>query len=352
MAHTRIGRGALIAAMVAAAPSVLVAQESFNVGGDDVAIYNLAGTVEVVGARGGDVVVGVTRGGPDGDALDVAVGEIDGRNTLRVLYPADRVVYDGPGWGGSTTLRVRADGTWGGEGGFFDRGDRVRVSDGGSGMEAHADLRVSVPAGRRVAIHLAVGRIMAENVDGRILLDTHAGGVRARNMAGHLTIDTGSGSVEVDGMDGALLVDTGSGPVRVSGVQGEDVTIDTGSGGVGADGITARRIEIDTGSGGIDLRSSAAEDIRLDTGSGSVDAELTRDVDRLVIDTGSGSVTLALPEDAGARLEIETGSGGIDVDFPVMVSRRARDELRGEIGDGRGSIEIDTGSGSVRIRRL
>jgi lia operon protein LiaG len=352
MTNTRIGRGALLAAMVAAAPSVLAAQESFNVGGDDVAIYNLAGTVEVVGARGGDVTVEVARGGPDGDELDVAVGGIDGRNTLRVLSPADRIVYDGPGWGGNTTLRVRSDGTWGGDDGFFDRGDRVRISDGGSGMEAWADLRVAVPAGRRISIYLAVGRIEAENVDGRILLDTHSGRVSARSMAGHLTIDTGSGAVDVEGMDGDLLVDTGSGTVRVSEVAGDDVSIDTGSGGVDADGVTARRIEIDTGSGGIDLRNAAAADVRLDTGSGSVDAELTRDVDNLVIDTGSGSVTVALPEDAGARLEVETGSGGIDVDFPVMVSRRARDELRGEIGDGRGTIEIDTGSGSVRIRRL
>jgi hypothetical protein len=351
MMSTRIGRGLALATLAAVVPSALAAQERFNIGGEDVAIYNLAGSVEVVGASGGDVAVEVTRGGPDGDALDVAVGEIDGRSTLRVLYPADRVVYDGPGWGGNTTLRVREDGTWGGDEGYFSGADRVRIADGGSGMEAHADLRISVPAGRRIAVYLAVGRIEAENVDGRIRLDTHSGEVGARRMAGHLTIDTGSGGVVVDGMEGDLLVDTGSGTVRVSAVNGDAVSIDTGSGSVVADGVVAREIEIDTGSGGIDLRSSAADDVRLDTGSGSVDAELTRDVDRLVVDTGSGSVTLALPEDAGARLEVETGSGGIDVDFPIMVTHRERDELTGEIGDGRGSIEIDTGSGSVRIRR-
>ena len=337
--------------LLAAAPAA--AQERFNVGGDDVAIYNLAGTIEVVGTRGGDVVVELRRGGPDADDLDVRVGEIEGRNTLRVLYPADRVVYDGRGWGGSTTLRVRDDGTWGGDrdGWFGGRGDRVRVSDRGSGLEAHADLRVVVPEGQRIAIHLAVGEIVAENVNGRVLLDTHAGAVEAREMAGFLNIDTGSGAVVVSGMDGDLRVDTGSGRVRVADVDGDDVSIDTGSGGVEADAVAARRIEIDTGSGGIELRRSAAADLRLDTGSGSVRAELTRDVERLVVDTGSGSVTVALPSDAGADLEIETGSGGIDVDFPVEVTRRSRDELRGRIGDGGGSIRIDTGSGSVRIRR-
>ena len=338
-----------ITALLMAVPAA--AQERFSVGGDDVAVYNLAGDVTVVGGSDGDVSVEVRRGGRDGNDLDVQVGEIDGRQTLRVIYPADRVSYDPGGWGGNTTLRVRSDGTWGGDSGWMNRGDRVRVSNRGGGLEAYADLRISVPRGQRVAIYQAVGRIVAENVDGRIHLDTHAGDVEARTMSGTLNIDTGSGSAVVAGMDGDLGVDTGSGSVRVDDVTGDDVGIDTGSGDVEAEGVAARRILIDTGSGGIQLRRSSARDVRLDTGSGSVTAELAGEIDRLLVDTGSGSVTLYLPDDLDARLAIETGSGGIDVDFPVMITRRARDELRGTIGEGRGSIEVDTGSGSVRIRR-
>jgi lia operon protein LiaG len=344
-----MGWVAVLAAAAAASP--VAAQERYTVGGDDVAIYNLAGEVTVTGAGGSAVAVEVRRGGPDGEALNVEVGEIRGRETLRVVYPSDRVTYDAGSWSGNTTLRVHEDGTWGGDrDGWRDRGDRVRVASRGSGLEAHADLRVGVPRGKRVAIYLAVGRITAENVNGRILLDTHAGNVEARSMSGYLNVDTGSGSVDVAGMEGDLEVDTGSGSVRVSDVTGDEVGIDTGSGGVDADAVRADRINIDTGSGGIRLQRSAGRDVRLDTGSGSVDADLTSTVDRLVIDTGSGGVTVRLPADLGATLDVETGSGGIDVDFPVMVTRRARDELRGEIGDGRGSIKIDTGSGSIRIR--
>lgn len=324
----------------------LAAQESYTVSGDEVAIYNLAGEVEVVGGSGSAVGVRVSRDGDDAARLDVRVGEIDGRQALRVIYPADRIHYDAPGWGGSTTVDVRSDGTWG-DGG----GDRVRISSG-SGLDAHADLRIEVPRGQTIAIYVAVGRITASNVDGRVRLDTHYGGVEARDMAGYLNVDTGSGSVEVVRVDGDLIVDTGSGSVRVSDVSGDDVGIDTGSGSVSAEAIAADRIEIDTGSGRIELRRSAARDIVLDTGSGSVTAELTSDVDRLGIDTGSGSVALRLPEDVGAELDIETGSGGIDVDFPIMATHRSRGELRGRIGDGQGRIVIDTGSGGVRIRQM
>ena len=336
------------AALILAIPSLLAAQESYTLRGGEVAIYNLAGEVEVVGVDGDRVSVRVMRGGSDGGELDVQVGEIAGRQTLRVIYPASRVHYDGRGWGGNTTIRVAGDGTWGGD----RSGDPVRVSSRGSGLDAYADLRIEVPRGQEIDVYIGVGRITASNLDGRVRLDTHSGGVEARGMAGYLNIDTGSGSVEVLGMDGDLDVDTGSGHVYLSDVTGERVGVDTGSGGVDGDGVRAERIEIDTGSGGIELRRSAARDVELDTGSGSVNVELATDVDRLIVDTGSGSVTLRLPEELGARLEIETGSGGIDVDFPVLATRRARDQLRGEIGDGQGRIMIDTGSGSVRIRRM
>lgn len=350
-----IQRNSLVGAALALAitmPATLRAQENYTVRGDAVSVYNLAGEVEVVGGSGSAVTVSVTRGGADAGDLDVQVGEIRGRQSLRVIYPADRISYDARGWGGNTDIRVRRDGTWGGDDDWRSRGDRVRISSRGGGMDAHADLRIEVPRGRDVQIYLAVGRITASNVDGRVLLDTHSGSVDARSMAGNLNVDTGSGSVTVAGMEGSLLVDTGSGSVDISEVTGDDVILDTGSGGVDADRVTARRIDIDTGSGGIRLLGSAAPNVRLDTGSGSVRAELASNVDRLVVDTGSGSVTLFLPEDLSAEIDIETGSGGIDVEFPVLTTHRARDELHGRIGDGSGRIVIDTGSGGVHIRRM
>lgn len=341
-------------ALITALP--LAAQESYSVGGSDVAIYNLAGEVSVVGTPTGDVTVEVMRGGSDGDRLDVEVGEIRGRQTLRVQYPDSRVRYSAGRWNGNTSVRMRSDGTWGGDGGgswwaeLFGGGDRVHVSSRGGGLDAHANLRVSVPHGQRVAIYLAVGRITASNVNGRVVLDTHSGGVTARDMTGYLNIDTGSGSVELEGMDGDVLIDTGSGRVRVADVTGDDVEIDTGSGSVTAEGVAARRIVIDTGSGAIRLRRSSAREVVLDTGSGAVEAELAGVIDDLRVDTGSGGVTLLLPAHLDATLDIDTGSGGISVDHPVDVTHRSRSELRGSVGNGSGRIVVDTGSGGVRIR--
>ena len=80
-----------------------------------------------------------------------------------------------------------------------------------------------------------------------------------------------------------------------------------------------------------------------------VELELLEDVDELVVDTGSGAVIIRVPSGLGAEIEVDTGSGGIDVDIPLEVRQVKRNYLRGILGDGRGSIRVDTGSGAIRL---
>jgi lia operon protein LiaG len=346
--------------MGALAPAAGHAQERYALGGEHVAIYNLAGEIEVVGTTSGQVTVEVRRGGRDSGDLRVEVGRTGGTHALRVVYPSQRVVYqaDTRSWLGSgrwlgsrstTQLNVREDGTWGGDG---PRGRSVRISTGGSGMEAHADLRVGVPRGQRVDLHLGVGRVNAENVDGRVHLQTSSGAIAASRMAGALVARTGSGRIQVDGMAGALAVRSGSGAIRVTQVEGDSVSIRTGSGSVTGDGVAASLVRVRTGSGGIRMDRSAGRDVHLQTGSGSVTAELVGAVDTVRVRTGSGGVTLHLFEGLDATVGIRTGSGRIETDFPILVRTQARRELSGVIGEGRGTIQVNTGSGSVRLRSL
>ena len=108
-------------------------------------------------------------------------------------------------------------------------------------------------------------------------------------------------------------------------------------------------VGVDTGSGEIVLRGISVPEVTLDTGSGSVEIELLADVDEMEIDTGAGSVTIWVPSSMGAEVEMDTGSGGIDLDVPLEVSVAKRDYVRGILGDGNGSIHVDTGSGGIRL---
>ena len=344
----------MLGVLALAPPRVLPAQEVERVRGSEVAAYNLAGRAEIVRGEGADVVVRVSRGGKEAGRLRVETGEVRGRQTLGVVYPEDEIVYSEFG-GSRKNLIVADDGTFPDGGSALLAllgwgGDRVTIRDSGDGIEAWADLAIEVPAGQRAAVYLGAGAIEARGVDGRLDLDTGAGSVTATAMSGTLAIDTGAGKVRVSGMGGNLSVDTGSGSIDVENLTGSgEVELDTGSGGVSARAVHARRLIVDTGSGGVILKGVASPDIAVDTGSGSVELELLTDVDALNVDTGSGSVTVSVPPDLGGTMEIDTGSGGIDPDIPVQVGSVSRNHLRGLIGDGRGRIVINTGSGSVHL---
>lgn len=339
--------------VVAASLASGQAGQRYTISGDNVAVYNLVGQVRVEGGPAGDVVVEVTRGGADASKLDVQTGLLGSRQTLRVIYPDDDIIYTVMGRNSRTDLEVRDDGTFNeGDHRSLGRGHRVRIRGDGSGTEAFADLRILVPAGRRIAIYLAVGKMTATNVNGDITLDVASSDVTASGMRGSLNVDAGSGDVRVTDATGDLNLDTGSGNVVVSRAQGGELLIDTGSGDVTLDHAEVRNLKIDTGSGNADATAVRAEELIIDTGSGDVTLELVAGGGSIDIDTGSGQVNVTLPNDYGAALVLDTGSGEIDLGgIPVTVNKLQEDHVEGRIGDGKARLHIETGSGDVRLKK-
>lgn len=333
----------VIAALFAAAPAAAQQGDRHTLAGDDVALYNLAGVVRIEPGTGSSVVAEVTRLGADRDKLRV---EASGR-ALRVVYPSDRIVYPPLGRHSETELQVRDDGTF--SDGWSRNGRRVRITGDGTGLEAHADMRIQVPAGKTVAVYLAVGRMTATNVNGRLTLDVASADVEVTGTRGALLLDLGSGDVSVTNAEGELAFDTGSGNVTVTDLRASTLDLDTGSGNITGTGIRADRVMLDAGSGDIRLDEVSSPDLSLDTGSGEIEISLTTDIERLTLDSGSGDVTIRAPADLGARVDIETGSGRVSGDLISGLQRRGEDEdhVSGTIGDGRGTITVETGSGDV-----
>ncbi|MBA3853564.1 MAG: hypothetical protein C0503_04060 [Gemmatimonas sp.] len=319
--------------------------------GERVAIWNLAGRAEVVAGTGREVVVELIRGGDDGARLTV---EASGGRMV-VKYPSREIVYRGreDSHSYNTTLQVSEDGTF--SGGWDDARDgrRVRISSSGGGLEAHADLRISLPQGQRLALNVGVGSIEVGNVNGELELRTMASTVRARGSKGRLMARTGSGRVELEDVEGERIqASTGSGSVELINVRGAELRASTGSGSIEGRDLRAERVDLSTGSGSIRLESMTGSDVRASTGSGSVQLRFARVPRDLTARTGSGSVTLGLPRDPNVELDVRTGSGGISTDFPVTMDQVRRNELRGRIGTGAdGQIRVSTGSGGVRLQR-
>lgn len=325
------------------APAAAAQVERHEVSGGAVAVYNLAGRVTVEAVTGSSVQVTVARAGSDAEQLRVEKGMVDGRQTLRVVYPGTSVRYrDGSG---GAQLRVRDNGTFGdGEGG---RG--VTVDDDRGSLEAWADLTIGVPRGQTLHVYQAVGSVTVMRVNADLVIDTHSAEVATTGTVGPLAVDVGSGDISVIDADGPVRVDTGSGDVTARGVRGALLFVDTGSGDVTAEAVTVEDLRIDTGSGDVEVGDGTVSEVTIDTGSGSVELDLSDSPDAVSIETGSGSVTVRVPESYSARVAIETSSGDIDLEFPLQVSDWERNEVSGTIGSGQGRLTIDTGSGSVAL---
>ena len=337
-------------------PSVLLlapplhAQKQFTLAGEEVAVYNLVGEVRVTASSGSAVTVTARPAGAQASALRFEQGELRGRQTLRVIYPDGDIVYPALGRNSETHETVFEDGTFN-EGTKKSHGHRVRIVGSGRGTEAYTDLDIGVPRGAKVDIHLSAGKASATNVDGSLSFDMSSADVQVNGIKGDLSVDVGSGNVEVSRSEGDLSVDTGSGNVRLTDVRARSLSIDTGSGDVEVTGAVADVTDVDSGSGGISFTGSRTGRASFDTGSGDITVDLSEDPGDIAVDTGSGDVTLRLPATTGAVLSLQTSSGGIETEFPVQITRTASDELRGTIGDGRGRIDVESGSGDVRLQR-
>jgi len=349
-------RLAAFATLALLLPAALAAQtERRTLAGSHVALYNVAGDVRIVRGDRREVQFEITKRGRDADRLRIETGTVRGLPTVRVIYPDDDVVYRGGRerrWGGSTETRIRTDGTWGGDNWRDRDGQRVRVKSSGSGLEAWADIRVLIPDGTALDSYLLVGEMSATDTDGDLRLDVASARVSATDTRGTLVVDAGSGAVTLRGTRGRRLsVDNGSGSVSLDRVSSDECTVDTGSGGVSASDLSCKRLSVDVGSGSVRLGSVSATDVSVDAGSGGVSLDMISSPSSISVDAGSGGVTLTLPSDFGAEVDIETGSGSITTDFAVRTRTVERRHLRGTIGNGAARVVVETGSGSVRLRR-
>ncbi|TMQ53524.1 MAG: DUF4097 domain-containing protein [Candidatus Eisenbacteria bacterium] len=329
--------------------------------GPEVSIYNIAGGMRVLEGTGPSVRVEVLPGGRDGGRLTVEETTVKGLPALRVIYPDSRIVYREYGFGPPNGISSDSYLGYGGR--------RIHVSGRGPGLDAHADIQVFVPHGKRVHLHLAVGRAWISDVQGDVTFESASSSLEVERLSGALAVQVGSGSIRVSRTKGPIAAETGSGDILIREVDG-NVSVEAGSGNIELRRVGADRIAVDAGSGAIvgseiqvsdmsadcasgevDLDGASAGRLSIDAGSGSVRLRLTKNIDALVVDAGSGSVRLEAPGDLSARFKIECPKKHLHIDFPVEIERDDDDVAVGRIGSGKGRIDIDAGSGRVELVR-
>ncbi len=204
-----------------------------------------------------------------------------------------------------------------------------------------------VPATTRLRSRTGSGEHTIDGLRGPVDAGSGSGDVRISKVNADVHVETGSGDIYMTSVEGAVLASTGSGNIRAKGVGG-DLKASTGSGDVSIEQSSVNNAVVGAGSGNVAIQAVRGA-LNVSTGSGDVTVQ-GEVGGEWKAGTGSGNVTLKLSPQASFVLEAKTHSGTIHVAREVTVQGTVgKNELHGKVGSGGHLVQLNTGSGDIRI---
>ena len=198
-----------------------------------------------------------------------------------------------------------------------------------------SDLKIHVPRMSRVIFSGVSADAKLRDIGGGIKVESVSGDIFAEKIGKRIQIKTISGDIDVKDSQGTSNVATVSG----------DVDLD----------MHSEKVVLDTVSGDMDARVGAFGSLVARAVSGDLEIEGALSAGgKIDISSVSSEIDLGLADPVNAAVSAETGPGGdIHNDLssdPVKEKFPARNSLQAELGDGRGTINLRTISGEIKIR--
>lgn len=231
---------------------------------------------------------------------------------------------------------------------IHQQGGFVRIGFERLGSRAvSVDYTIEAPPDAQVRLQNGSGDLTVAGLAGPVEATTGSGNVTLQQISGDVRATAGSGDIHLGGIKGSAEITTGSGDVAITSVGGR-VRVDTGSGDItlaGPGGAVAVR----NGSGDIRV-SGAAADLTIHSGSGDLAVSGSPAAGAYwELHTGSGTVGLSVPAGASFRFFAQTRRGDIGANLPMTVLERQSHQLRAVVGQGSARVEVETGSGDIRL---
>jgi len=222
-----------------------------------------------------------------------------------------------------------------------DRSVRIKVEypEGsgwfGKGRAEPSELIVTVPVGAELEVDVVSADVDVAGVAGRRLaIDSVSGRVNAQGKPAQAELESVSGDIEATLESRELKVSSVSGALRVSNAAGGEIALETVSGDIHLDAGIVKRLGIESVSG------SAEAQLQALAPEGRIKGE-----------TLSGRLTLSLPAATSASLRISTFSGAIRSGVGEVQREKYGPgaSLEAHMGEGNGTIELESFSGAVRL---
>jgi len=246
-------------------------------------------------------------------------------------------------------------------------GDRITVRAVGQRQfwaVARLNLSISVPRGVNVEVKSASGDVDVRDIEGGAEVTTasgdvvvgHANRAKASTASGDISIaetrsaeaNTASGDVKLQGIRGPAKCRAVSGDVTLEHVEGE-VQISAVSSDVSARSID-ESFSATTVSGSIELQEYYGAETSIKSTSGDVEASLSTPLTgTFAARTISGDITVAIPGNSDCTVDLSSTSGDIETELELRNASRSRRQLSGDLGAGRGRLELHSVSGSLTV---
>ncbi len=197
-------------------------------------------------------------------------------------------------------------------------------------------LVIKVPASASLDLSAVSASIDVTALRGSATIEAESvsGDVSVRAATDRLDISSVSGDVTFEGEAGRADGETVSGDMRINGASGE-VSVETVSGSAIVRGGTVTEFEGASVSGDIDFEGVLATGGRVD------------------VESVSGDISITLPANSSGRVSAESFSGNLRNEFGIAVEDEdgPGSTMSGKIGDGSATIEIESFSGDVDLRK-
>lgn len=187
--------------------------------------------------------------------------------------------------------------------------------------------------------------------DTMLTASSSSGDVEVHGFTREVTVQNEAGGNIVANCTGPVTATTASGHNRITGAS-RGVTAQTSSGGTALEAVSGP-VVAETMSGSLTLRVNESSSIAASAMSGSIDVRVAAPFSgRMDVRCSSGSIGVALPPSSDCRVRAATGSGSITCALPLQHLQRAGPEVRGQLGAGRGYVEVTSTSGSILLGAL
>ncbi len=146
-----------------------------------------------------------------------------------------------------------------------------------------------------------------------------------------LDLESTNGSITVLESKGGIECFTSNGTIRIEDTEG-DAELKTSNG----------KIVAENHSGDLEGRTS----------NGEIDADIILPENgRCILETSNGSIDLSIPRDTSAEIQASTTNGTVEISgLEVTIITMRETEFKGKMGDGSGSIDLETTNGSIVIK--